>query len=533
MIQKTQMGKFGFGRPNDKTLHLSDDDASSAESLWKLYHKAKELLPYKKRMENLTWRMMYINHIQTKKANEDDEVYKYLASPLQNALDASPKQTITRPAPKASTSALDPAADDFDYVAHIRKMGQSQATPFESSNSAEMNELPKGRKRPAEFSPMIQPHSNLSASLAAAKDTPTPFLPSQSAPHHDGFLFSLDPLAFDGPNDQLETLRNDNYHGVDIQSSSYDSQHTSSTVGPSTIFQAMHQPPTADSLLRQDSSLMSLPDHFNRSRSTTPLTNVLYGASYSSNLQFHQPEVGVLPFPLHHQNSFLSHHSPSIDSTLTYFEEFNRNNSFTNGSMLGRPVPHQPQPQSFASSLPSTWNESFISEDRQKKPPKKQRLSISKPPKRSTSLRSSPDASSPKKDAGDLVSCTNCHTKTTPLWRRNPQGEPLCNACGLFLKLHGVVRPLSLKTDVIKKRQRGSNQKKGSIVSTKDGDDLNPTALNKDKRKLKKGSSTPTASLKPDLHPINEVHQGNFMSHFRKPDGEQDNENLDWLSMTL
>ncbi|CCX33754.1 Similar to Nitrogen regulatory protein areA; acc. no. P17429 [Pyronema omphalodes CBS 100304] len=52
--------------------------------------------------------------------------------------------------------------------------------------------------------------------------------------------------------------------------------------------------------------------------------------------------------------------------------------------------------------------------------------------------------------------CTNCFTQTTPLWRRNPEGHPLCNACGLFLKLHGVVRPLSLKTDVIKKRNRGS-----------------------------------------------------------------------------
>ncbi|ODV98636.1 hypothetical protein PACTADRAFT_19854, partial [Pachysolen tannophilus NRRL Y-2460] len=52
------------------------------------------------------------------------------------------------------------------------------------------------------------------------------------------------------------------------------------------------------------------------------------------------------------------------------------------------------------------------------------------------------------------TTCTNCNTKTTPLWRRNPEGQPLCNACGLFLKLHGVVRPLSLKTDVIKKRQR-------------------------------------------------------------------------------
>ncbi|KAL2819983.1 hypothetical protein BJX63DRAFT_418549 [Aspergillus granulosus] len=54
------------------------------------------------------------------------------------------------------------------------------------------------------------------------------------------------------------------------------------------------------------------------------------------------------------------------------------------------------------------------------------------------------------------TTCTNCFTQTTPLWRRNPEGQPLCNACGLFLKLHGVVRPLSLKTDIIKKRNRNS-----------------------------------------------------------------------------
>jgi len=54
------------------------------------------------------------------------------------------------------------------------------------------------------------------------------------------------------------------------------------------------------------------------------------------------------------------------------------------------------------------------------------------------------------------TTCTNCFTQTTPLWRQNLEGHPLCNACGLFLKLHGVVRPLSLKTDVIKKRNRDS-----------------------------------------------------------------------------
>ncbi|GAB5569030.1 transcription factor GATA-6 isoform X1 [Prionailurus iriomotensis] len=50
--------------------------------------------------------------------------------------------------------------------------------------------------------------------------------------------------------------------------------------------------------------------------------------------------------------------------------------------------------------------------------------------------------------------CSNCHTTNTTLWRRNADGEPVCNACGLYMKLHGVPRPLAMKKESIQTRKR-------------------------------------------------------------------------------
>ncbi|XP_015789510.1 GATA-binding factor 6-B isoform X1 [Tetranychus urticae] len=50
--------------------------------------------------------------------------------------------------------------------------------------------------------------------------------------------------------------------------------------------------------------------------------------------------------------------------------------------------------------------------------------------------------------------CANCGTSVTSLWRCNSKGESVCNACGLYFKLHNVPRPLTMKKDTIQTRRR-------------------------------------------------------------------------------
>lgn len=58
--------------------------------------------------------------------------------------------------------------------------------------------------------------------------------------------------------------------------------------------------------------------------------------------------------------------------------------------------------------------------------------------------------------------CANCHQTQTPLWRKNERGEPVCNACGLYAKLHHRDRPAEMRKTTIQRRRRDWNAEEES-----------------------------------------------------------------------
>ncbi|TPX51328.1 hypothetical protein CcCBS67573_g10031 [Chytriomyces confervae] len=102
----------------------------------------------------------------------------------------------------------------------------------------------------------------------------------------------------------------------------------------------------------------------------------------------------------------------------------------------------------------------------------------------STSTTSTTAFPPPKKQPREDISCANCETSKTPLWRRNEAGQSICNACGLYFRLHGVNRVVAVKNTVIKRRNRygpvvGMADVRGIGLTTQDASSGSSSLLEK------------------------------------------------------
>jgi len=63
--------------------------------------------------------------------------------------------------------------------------------------------------------------------------------------------------------------------------------------------------------------------------------------------------------------------------------------------------------------------------------------------------------------------CNNCNTTKTTAWRRDQAGKLVCNACGLYYRLHRTNRPVHMRKDFIQQRFR----RKNALLRDEDADE--------------------------------------------------------------
>ena len=62
--------------------------------------------------------------------------------------------------------------------------------------------------------------------------------------------------------------------------------------------------------------------------------------------------------------------------------------------------------------------------------------------------------STPNFSITPLLSCSNCFTTTTSTWRKDSMGSPVCNACGVYFRVHQKKRPAEWAREPITRRKR-------------------------------------------------------------------------------
>ncbi|KAI8884403.1 hypothetical protein K501DRAFT_332712 [Backusella circina FSU 941] len=420
--------------PRKNKVETKNKEDPLATQVWRLYTKAKDTLPNGSRLENLTWRMMAM----TLKKRQEEQQKELETNQAKNSPPFSGDTTtlLSSSAPPYSLDYMASAANDQKRNVMIDGSAKASVPTLLYNNSSMLTNV----------------HGTNSITIPVDVDM------------EDGSASPLSTSSFHFSSSIESSTLGFNYFSQSVPNNHYNQNHDQQQ-------STTHQSPSPVMGLfpRLGSTLPNSQQHYQQasffaptpSESTPPPTEMNAGAlSFEDILRMYYNNGNTTTVAVAGTPSTIS------NTNETFFNSKNRSDNIESAT-INPPRNHQDSTLASSPAHPSpirpNTQQPYLNFDAGASNNSDTLTAVSPQPlspKPTTASSSASQDNDNKKEATgskkEGTQCTNCATTTTPLWRRNPEGEPLCNACGLFLKLHGVVRPLSLKTDVIKKRNRNS-----------------------------------------------------------------------------
>ncbi|KAL9547815.1 hypothetical protein MBANPS3_005981 [Mucor bainieri] len=470
-----------------------------ASRVWRMYTKAKDTLPNGSRMENLTWRMMAMTLTKKKLAEQEAAALKAKEEEKEQveAMDVDqPNNPTTPPVADDTTGLLSSSAPPYTMLDYFNTSQQQQQhshqDDYGSMHENKTNVLITGSTRAItgnynvpRFTPVKrrvnydQNNSITIPSLDEEVEEEEDSGTDDKKKHDTVDPYSLDEEdfnAFTGNNNGLPAPALQPYFNSVPSEGGYSfNTNTPSLLQHQTNQYSPSSPPIASSSFYFDSPAQNalIP------MQSPPLASLQHQQQQQQSLS---TNAGSLSFEdilnvYYNQPNVQTPDAFDTSSTagIMHLQSVHLSSSIAGGSASASPPPSVSSPHSMSSSEYHSLEDEEMDEDDSRQLTGKYK----KPKSISESRQQQQQHSSSNSKSGHAAAktqCSNCQTTTTPLWRRDPEGHPLCNACGLFLKLHGAVRPLSLKTDIIKKRNRGSTGGASSSGSSGTASSSNATS---------------------------------------------------------
>ncbi|KAI9006236.1 hypothetical protein BC832DRAFT_592320 [Gaertneriomyces semiglobifer] len=530
------------------SLLSSAKSSSDNHDVWKLFTKVKEALPNGARLENMTWRLMAL-----RKQAEERAKNKAGATDIKVEQDMKGPSLEGKPSAPSQAHHDEVSAEDGFSADGRASSGETIAMDLDIPAAMETNPPGFDEQWMTEFMSL---DSDVAASTSASGSSfPNPVM-SDSGHDMDiaalNFDFEDMDAALVGPALTLDP----GYASLPTSSvSDIPPDFTTSTAGPTAPVYEHLNPYSQPQM--QDVPVYAQGYSYPLQEQHQPAP--VYSQPTVPNYLWEQPAItghfamgsfphgdcrdievtttflrGYLREGRDFREDYYSQYPPMQQHTATSSPVYSPSYSHQQqGHFTSRPLPQQqvgpytqpvpasylqqqqapPQPAAVPNMPPSSANSSSVSSsasvsatDSASKPstpalrpptPKAAQTSPTTTPTSTASAKS-------RKQGTPLhlnTQCSNCQTTKTTLWRRDPNGDPLCNACGLFWKLHGVKRPLSLKSGVIRKRNRakpaaGVSTKDSSKNSSSNGGNLavgaiTPTTVNEQQQGLPSRFMTP------------------------------------------